>query len=148
MLARASGLFRMCAEAGIEWELVTDTQKEDSALFGASTLNLAPPIIKDDQMTLSQSVACHTYLGGKLGFDKGIPLPELALQYILDLDDLERNPSSIAVSGNHTGSSGHMARLSKNTLFHQQQQQQQHGSFSLDTIKMTGNANFFYVLST
>ena len=99
MLARASGLFRMCAEAGIEWELVTDTQKEDSALFGASTLNLAPPIIKDDQMTLSQSVACHTYLGGKLGFDKGIPLPELALQYILDLDDLHNELKGAAIAG-------------------------------------------------
>jgi glutathione S-transferase len=99
MLARASGLFRMCAQAGIEWEHVTDAKQMNCALFGASTLNLAPPIIRDGQVTISQSIACHTYLGNKFGFDKDIPFPELALQYMNDLNDLHDEMKAAAMKG-------------------------------------------------
>jgi len=99
MLARASGLFRMCAESGTQWRHDTTIVKEMAVLLqpkdqdnGSSTndTNLAPPIIVDEStgIVLSQSIPSHIYLGNKFGFNKNIPYPELALQYMHDLNDL------------------------------------------------------------
>jgi hypothetical protein len=99
MLARASGLFRMCAEADVEWEHATDAKQMNYALAGALTSNLAPPIIRDGQVTISQGIACHTYLGNKFGFDKDIPFPELALQYMNDLNDVHDGMAAAYTKG-------------------------------------------------
>lgn len=99
MLARASGLIRMCAEAGVAWEHKTEMKEFGCALFGADSENLAPPIITDGEVTISQSIACHVYLGNKFGFNKNIPYPELALQYMLDLDDLHNEMKGAYMKG-------------------------------------------------
>ena len=88
ILARASGLFRMLEEAGVEYEYIKDKALMNCALFGGESTNLAPPVITDGDVTLSQAPACFQYLGNKLGFNEGIDVPEIAMQYILDLNDL------------------------------------------------------------
>lgn len=106
MLARASGLFRMMAQVGAEWEHVTDSKLMESSLLleqqeGPNTRlkNLAPPILIDGNVTISQAISCHMYLGNKFGFNKGIPFPELALQYMNDLDDLHDEMKSAFMQG-------------------------------------------------
>lgn len=88
--ARASGLFRMLAEANVEYEHMTDQKSMGCSLWGAETTNLAPPILVDHEakLTLSQTIPLHAYIGNKYGFNKGINVPELALQYAFDLEDL------------------------------------------------------------
>eukprot|EP00977_Amphora_coffeiformis_P006107 scaffold1323_cov160-Amphora_coffeaeformis.AAC.12 len=90
-LGRASGLFRMLEEANIEYEHVSDVGQMCFAISSDDeTTNLAPPIILDMNkgLTISQAVACHSYIGNKYGFDKGITVTQVAMQYMLDLDDL------------------------------------------------------------
>lgn len=87
-LARASPLFRMCAEAGVEFEHVSDPEKMQCALFGAKTSNLAPPMVVDGDVIVSQAPAAAMYLGEKFGFTAGIKVPEIALQYVSDVGDL------------------------------------------------------------
>ena len=99
ILARASGLFRMCAEAGVEWKHVTTAPVMGAAFFGAETSNLAPPILEDGDVVLSQAVACHQYLGNKFGFNKNIKIPELAIQYMNDLSDLHSEMGDKAIAG-------------------------------------------------
>ena len=106
ILARSSGLFRMCAESGeVEWEHVTDASKFGAALLDSNTdpdaKNLAPPILSDSDtgLTLSQAAACHQYLGNKLGFNKGIKHPEVAIQYMNDLSDLHSDMAEAAIKG-------------------------------------------------
>ena len=88
LLGRASGLFRMLEESGVEYEYIQDRTLMNCALFGAESTNLAPPIITDGEVSVSQAPACFQYLGNKLGFNEGIDVPEVAMQYILDLNDL------------------------------------------------------------
>ena len=53
--------------------------------------NLLPPCIADGDVVISQSIPVHVYVGRKLGFDKGIQCePEVALQYMFDLEDLHK----------------------------------------------------------
>lgn len=100
MLARASGLFRMCAEAGATWEHKTDAKAMGCVMFGAEdSKNLAPPVVIDGQVTISQGIACHVYLGNKFGLNKNIPYPELALQYMHDLDDLHNEMKGAFMKG-------------------------------------------------
>ena len=102
ILARGSGLYRMMAEKGQDFEVINDMNQFGCALFGAETTNLAPPILVDGELTISQSVPCHLYLGRKLGYDAGIDVPEVAIQYMEDLNDLHTelnraaNPSGSA----------------------------------------------------
>ena len=92
ILARASGLFRMCVEAGVEFQHVTDPKSFGAAFIGdLSGTNLAPPILVDGDLVISQASACHSYLGHKLGFTKGIPVNELAIQFVSDLSDLHQD---------------------------------------------------------
>ena len=96
ILARASGLFRMCVEKNVPFEHQKDMKKFGAAFFGADSSNLAPPIIVDGDLTLSQSSACHMYLGKKLGFTTGIDTPEAearAIQCMIDLEDLHSETS-------------------------------------------------------
>lgn len=87
--ARAGALIRMLEEKGVPYE--HKSSKEEMAAkataFGASGVNIAPPIIEDGGTIISQSVACTMYLGKRLGFDKGAD-PCLSVQYLLDIVDL------------------------------------------------------------
>ena len=83
ILARGRGLFQMCAEAGVPFEHDTDMKGFGAALFGAESTNLAPPIIIDGDLTLSQSTATTSTSAKSLG-SPGIDSPAreaLALQY-------------------------------------------------------------------
>ena len=106
ILARGSGLFRMCIDDGkVEWQHVTDASTFGAALLDSNaneqSTHLAPPILEDTDtgVILSQGAACHQYLGNKLGFNKGIAWPEIAAQYQGDL----KHPSMFRVnkSGRH-----------------------------------------------
>ena len=91
ILARARGLFQMCLEKDQPFEHRTEMAGMGCAFFGAESTNLAPPVLVDGDLTLSQSVACYTYLGKKLGFTSGIDGPRSearALQYMEDLNEL------------------------------------------------------------
>jgi glutathione S-transferase len=99
ILGRASGLFRMCLEAGVDFEHTTEAADMGCAFFGAETGNLAPPVIEDGTIVISQAVACHQYLGNKFGFNKNIEVPELAVQFISDLSDLHREMGEKAAAG-------------------------------------------------
>ena len=102
ILARGRGLFQMCAEAGVPFEHDTDMKGFGAALFGAESTNLAPPIIIDGDLTLSQSTATHQYLGKKFGLTSGIDSPgreALALQYMSDMNDLHSELVQKAMAG-------------------------------------------------
>ena len=91
ILARGGGLMRMCCEKNLPFEHDTDMKEFGAAWFGAETGNLAPPILIDGDLTISQSSACHVYLGKKLGLTAGIDTLEAdcrAMQYMADLHDL------------------------------------------------------------
>jgi glutathione S-transferase len=99
ILAKASGLFRMCLEAGAEFEHITTASDMGCAFLGAETSNLAPPVVEDGKIVISQTVACHQYLGNKFGFHKNIEVPELAIQYMADLSDLHDEMAGKASAG-------------------------------------------------
>ena len=94
--ARASGLFQMLAEGGIEYEHETNLGNMNSVLFAPDDCpftTLLPPILIDRSgettVTLSQTIPIFQYLGEKYGFNKGIPeVKQVALQYMHDLNDL------------------------------------------------------------
>ena len=86
-LARASGMFRMLAEAGVEYEHQTDMHQFGCALWDPPSSNIAPPKIVDGEIAISQAPAVFLYLGEKCGFDKGVPNTALAMQYIMDMSD-------------------------------------------------------------
>ena len=97
--ARSRGLFQMCLEKGQPFEHQTDMADMGCAFFGAESTNLAPPVLVDGDLTLSQSVAVYTYLGKKLGFTAGIDGPRSearALQYMEDLNELHTELSQKA----------------------------------------------------
>ena len=99
--ARASGLFRMLAEANIEYEHISDQGSMGCALWGdATSTNLAPPIVVDNEtsLMLSQAVPCHSYIGNKYGFNNGITVQEVAHQYINDLSDLHSDMAEKAIA--------------------------------------------------
>lgn len=99
ILARGRGLFQMCIETDQAFEHHTDMKEFGAALFGAETTNLAPPIIIDGDVTVSQSTATHVYLGKKLGFTVGIDTPGAearALQYMQDLNDMHTEMTKAA----------------------------------------------------
>jgi len=102
ILARGAGLFRMCVEKDVPFDHQTDMAGFGAALFGADSANLAPPILIDGDLTISQSSACHMYLGKKLGFTAGINTLEdeaRALQYMGDLSDLHADCQEAAIAG-------------------------------------------------
>jgi glutathione S-transferase len=94
--ARASGLFQMLAEGGIDYEHETNLDSMTSALFAPDDCTftaLLPPILIDRSgettVTFSQTIPIFQYLGEKYGFNKGIPeVKQVALQYMHDLNDL------------------------------------------------------------
>lgn len=98
-LGRASPVFRMCAEAGVEFDHCSDQAKMQCALFGAKTTNLAPPMVVDGAVTVSQAPAAMMYLGNKLGFTTGITVPEVALQYACDVSDLFEAMRGVFIAG-------------------------------------------------
>ena len=63
LLARASGMLRMCAEACVEFQHVTGSGKElGCTLMGAESTNLAPPVVQDGNVIVSQAIPCQTGL--------------------------------------------------------------------------------------
>lgn len=85
---RAGALIRMMEEKGVPYEhiFLKDEMATKATAFGATGINIAPPIIDDGGKLISQSTACCMYLGKKLGFDKGVDVC-LALQYMVDIGD-------------------------------------------------------------
>merc|ERR1712139_129595 len=59
-----------------------------AALFGADSSNLAPPMVVDGSVVVSQAPAASMYLGHKFGLITGIKATAVALQYALDISDL------------------------------------------------------------
>ena len=98
-MGRASGLFRMCAEADVEYTHVSTRPEIGAALWGAESTNLLPPMIQDGDLVLSQAVPCHQYLGDKFGFNKNIEIPQVAVQYVNDLSDFYGAMESAALKG-------------------------------------------------
>ncbi|CAK0860294.1 unnamed protein product [Prorocentrum cordatum] len=85
---RAGALFRILEERGVPYEHKS-SKKEMAAkasAFGASGVNIAPPIVENGGKLISQCTACAMYLGMTLGFDKGV-VPCLEVQYLLDIVD-------------------------------------------------------------
>jgi len=98
--ARASALFRMCDAAGQAYTHVSDNT-ELAAMVSSNIVNkngprtsdmFAPPVVKDGEFTVGQSVAATLYLGQKLRFDPCIKDPftcvPKAIQHLNDLQDL------------------------------------------------------------
>jgi len=92
----------MCEEAGVEYKHATTPPEMGASYFGGQGTNLAPPIVEIDGVSVSQAVACHQFLGNKLGFNKNIEIPELAVQYMADLDDLHSQMADKAIAGKKT----------------------------------------------
>ena len=89
----------MCVEKGQAFEHHTDMNEFGAAFFGAESTNLAPPIIVDGDIVVSQSTACHFYLGKKLGFTAGIDTladEAKALQYMQDMNDMHTEMTKAA----------------------------------------------------
>ena len=84
----------MFAERDVAYEHVTDSKKMDLVFVGdecASTTstNLAPPCIVDGDTVISQNIPVHVYVGKRLDFEPPTDCePEVALQYMCDLEDL------------------------------------------------------------
>ena len=89
-LARGGAVIRMLAEAGVPYEHVSDMGRMSQvcAAFGATTPsgNLAPPVVEDGDVFISQSIAASMYIGKKCGF----PAPDdvKAIQLMDDIKDL------------------------------------------------------------
>lgn len=98
-------MFRMLAERNVPYEHVKDSKKMNLVLVGdecasRTSTNLAPPCIVDGEVVISQNIPVHIYVGKKLGFDEGIDCePEIALQYMCDLDDLHKEMDKAASLG-------------------------------------------------
>ena len=102
---RCRGLFQMLAETSTPYEHVTDMGAFGAAHFGAATANLAPPIVVDGALVLSQTVAVYTYVGKKLGFTVGIDTPAAeaqALQFMTDMNELHSELMAEANAGQAT----------------------------------------------
>lgn len=89
MWGRAGHVFWMLDEAEYPYVHVSDKEHiaEVASAFGAMNDTFAPPIVKDGDFLLSQSVALAIYLGEKLGFDHGVPDNFKAMQHLSDLLD-------------------------------------------------------------
>jgi len=95
VLARAAALFRMADAASYPYIHVSN-RSELAAMVssnrvhgsGGSSDMFAPPVVKDGDFIVSQSVAATVHLGQKLGFDRGVPSLAKSLQYLNDLQDL------------------------------------------------------------
>lgn len=86
VLGRANASMRMLAESKTPY-----TQKTDFADiaqvcsgYGAKVDTYAPPVLKDGDTLISQSIPITVHVGKRTGFDRGIPCPLKALQYLLD----------------------------------------------------------------
>ena len=86
---RAGAIFRMCAEAGVDYEHVSDFNAiaGQVSAFGGQVDTFAPPIVKENNVTIAQSTAATAYTGERLGFDSGIAIPSKATQFMADLAD-------------------------------------------------------------
>lgn len=91
MRGRTDSHIRMLEEAGQAWEFglaVPGPNAGKFRAFGAKTgKNFAPPYMADGEVVLTQTIAITKYIGEKCGFTKGAD-PNVALQYMLDIDDL------------------------------------------------------------
>jgi len=96
MWGRAGHVFWMLDEAEYPYVHVSDKEHiaEVASAFGAMNDTFAPPIVKDGDFLLSQSVALAIYLGEKLGFDHGVPDNFKAMQHLSDLLDFFNEASA------------------------------------------------------
>lgn len=84
---RANAVCQMLAEAKMDYEWVMDDAV--CSCKGSETATaFAPPIVVDGDKTIGQSVALSVFVGKKCGFDKGVADEILALQYMLDVNDV------------------------------------------------------------
>jgi hypothetical protein len=79
----------MLAYGGQEHTLVSDFGDIASkcSVFGAPSGNIAPPVLVDGDVVVSQSIAVAQYVGEKLGLTKGLN-HILATQFMIDIVDL------------------------------------------------------------
>ena len=94
-LGRGGAIIRMLAEANVEYQHISDMSEMSKvcAVFGGGegVGTLAPPVVVDGDVTISQSIAANMYIGTKYGF----PVPPnedfKAIQYMDDIKDLFEN---------------------------------------------------------
>jgi hypothetical protein len=80
----------MLANAGIPVDHkidMADLASVCSAFGSTAGDTFAPPVVVDGDKTVSQSIACCTYIGKKLGLTEGLD-EDKALQYLLDVIDV------------------------------------------------------------
>jgi len=90
-LGRAGAPIRMLAEAGVEFEHVSEMGEMAGkcAAFGSEAGTIAPPIFEDGDYIVSQSTAVTMHVGAKYGFD--VPDAPKANQIMEDIKDLFEN---------------------------------------------------------
>lgn len=90
MRGRADSHIRMLEEAGLPYDFAVAVPGPHAGKFmafgGNKRKNFAPPYLIDGDVVLTQTLAITAYIGEKCGFTKGID-PDLALQYMLDIND-------------------------------------------------------------
>jgi hypothetical protein len=89
MLGRFGAQFLMMDHAGIEYEHIEefDQLAAKCTAFGGKVGNVAPPILVDGSMALSQSYAQSIYIGRKAGLETGNFCEFKAMQMLADIDD-------------------------------------------------------------
>jgi len=88
-VARVGAALRMLHESKtpFTWKTEFDDFKAVSSGWGAPTTTYAPPILKDGESLISQSLAIAVHVGRRCGYDKGIPCSSKALQFMGDAYD-------------------------------------------------------------
>jgi len=89
LAARVSAILRMLDESKTPFTWKTDRADiaPVSSGWGAPTDTYAPPILKDGNSLISQSLAVTAHIGARTGYDLGISCPIKALQYMADAYD-------------------------------------------------------------
>ena len=88
MYGRGGSLVRMCEEAGVPYEHISDFPSIASkgSAFGATGANFAPPMAEINGKLVSQSTAACLFVGKRCGFTSGMD-EDMAPQFLADIID-------------------------------------------------------------
>jgi len=89
VLGRLNASIRMLKESKTAYTHKTDFADIASVCsgYGANTDTYGPPLVKDGEHLISQSIAITVHIGQRTGFDRGVPCPIKALQFLMDAND-------------------------------------------------------------
>ena len=96
-LIRGASLVRMLEHTGTPYEYISDKAQMGAvcSTWEGSGDTFAPPIVVDDNVTISQSIACCLYLGKRLGLRPSGYDEYKAIQYCTDMVNSNSSGSSV-----------------------------------------------------